>query len=131
MKSHAWQVGIVGTLDVENYGDLLFPLLAEVELTRRLGEVQLQCFSYAAKAAGEWPFPVTSVTELPRRIAELDGLLVGGGFLVRFDKQVAPGYGPPTPAIHHPTGYWLSPALLALQHGVPVVWNTPRGSYTH
>jgi lipopolysaccharide transport system ATP-binding protein len=47
------------------------------------------------------------------------------GFLVRFTKEVAPGYCPPTPEIHHPTGYWLSPALIALQHGVPVVWNAP------
>jgi Polysaccharide pyruvyl transferase/2OG-Fe(II) oxygenase superfamily len=55
----------------------------------------------------------------------LDGLLIGGGFLIRFDKQIAPGYVPPAPGIHHPTGYWLTPALLALQHGVPLVWNAP------
>jgi lipopolysaccharide transport system ATP-binding protein len=41
---------------------------------------------------------------------------------------VAPGYGPP-PGIHHPTGYWLSPALIALQHGVPVIWNAPGVDY--
>jgi lipopolysaccharide transport system ATP-binding protein len=27
--------------------------------------------------------------------------------------------------VHHPTGYWLTPALLALQHDVPLVWNGP------
>jgi len=129
METREWQVAIVGTLDVENYGDLLFPLIAGAELTKRLGRVKLHCFSYAARTAGEWPFPVTSVTELPRLAAGLDGLVVGGGFLVRFDKQVAPGYGPPTPAIHHPTGYWLSPALIALQHGIPLLWNTPGVSY--
>ena len=58
-------------------------------------------------------------------IHRLDGLLIGGGFLIRFDKQVAPGYLPPTPEIHHPTGYWLTPALIALQHDVPLVWNAP------
>ncbi len=130
METREWQVGIVGTLDVENYGDLLFPLIAEAELAQRLGRLKLHCFSYGEKTAGEWPFSVTSVTELPRLAAGLDGLLIGGGFLVRFDKEVAPGYGPPIPAIHHPTGYWLSPALLALQHGVPVAWNTPGVSYT-
>jgi lipopolysaccharide transport system ATP-binding protein len=129
MDTREWQVGLVGTLDVENYGDLLFPLIAQAELAERLGRVQLHCFSYAGKTAAEWPFPVTSVTELPRLAAGLDGLLVGGGFLVRFDKQVAPGYGPPTPAIHHPTGYWLSPALIALQHGIPLLWNTPGVQY--
>ncbi|MEA2490931.1 MAG: hypothetical protein QOH21_2723, partial [Acidobacteriota bacterium] len=35
------------------------------------------------------------------------------------------GYGPSTPDIHHPTGYWLTPALMALASGVPVLWNAP------
>lgn len=128
MTGRELKVGLVGTFDVENYGDLLFPLIAETELTERLGPVRLQCFSYEARSAEDWPFPVTSLTELPRLAAGLDGLLIGGGFLVRFDKAVAPGYGPP-PGIHHPTGYWLSPALMALQHGVPVIWNAPGVHY--
>jgi lipopolysaccharide transport system ATP-binding protein len=129
MPDREWQIGLVGTFDVENLGDLLFPMIAEAELVERLGRVRLHRFSYHAKASAEWPFPVTSVTELPRLAADLDGLLAGGGFLVRFDKEVAPGYGPPTPAIHHPTGYWLSPALIALQHGVPLFWNAPGVDY--
>jgi len=128
MKDRELQVGLVGTFDVKNYGDLLFPLIAETELAERLGAVKIHLFSYGAKTPEEWPFPVTSVTELPRLAAGLDGLLIGGGFLVRFDKGVAPGYGPP-PGIHHPTGYWLSPALIALQHGVPVIWNAPGVDY--
>lgn len=128
MKSRELRVGLVGTFDVENYGDILFPLIAQRELAERLGPVRLQSFSYEAKTADAWPFPVTSVTELPHLAAGLDGLLIGGGYLVRFDKAVAPGYGAP-PGIHHPTGYWLSPALMALQHGVPVIWNAPGVHY--
>ncbi len=124
-RDGAWQVGIFGTFDVANYGDLLFPIVAAAELSRRLGAVELRPFSYGAKAPPDWPYAVTSVSELPERAGELDGALVGGGFIVRFDKDVAPGYGPPTPSIHHPTGYWLTPALIALQHGIPVVWNAP------
>jgi Rps23 Pro-64 3,4-dihydroxylase Tpa1-like proline 4-hydroxylase len=123
--SKRWEVGIVGTFDVENYGDLLFPLIAEAELRQRLGDVRLHRFSYAAKAPPDWPYEVTSVADLPRVIADLDALLIGGGFLIRFDKHVADGYGPPVPDIHHPTGYWLTPALMALEHGVPVIWNAP------
>ncbi len=128
MSAREWQVGLAGTFDVENYGDLLFPLLAEAELSERLGPLRLHCFSYETKTADGWPFPVTSVTELPRIARDLDALIVGGGFLVRFDKDVAPGYGPPL-GIHHPTGYWLSPALIALQHDVPVLWNAPGVLY--
>jgi hypothetical protein len=125
MKSRGWQVGVVGTFDVENYGDLLFPLLAEAELTERLGAVELHRFSYHAKSPPGWAYPVLSVAELPERAGRLDALLVGGGFLIRFDKEVAPGYRPPGPAVHHPTGYWLTPALIAGQHGIPLVWNAP------
>jgi lipopolysaccharide transport system ATP-binding protein len=125
MQDRQWQVGVCGTFDVANYGDLLFPLIAEAELTQRLGSVLLHRFSYGARTPPEWPYAVTSVAQLPEFVDRLDGLLIGGGFLIRFDKQVAPGYGPPNPEVHHPTGYWLTPALIALQHDVPVVWNAP------
>ena len=123
MREGKCEVGICGTFDVANYGDLLFPLIAERELEERLGPVNLRRFSYHAKRAPEWPFEVTPLSALPEMITGLDGLLIGGGFVIRFDKDVAPGYAPPTPEIHHPTGYWLSPSLLALQHDVPLVWN--------
>ncbi|HKV06498.1 MAG TPA: polysaccharide pyruvyl transferase family protein [Thermoanaerobaculia bacterium] len=125
MKTREWQIGVAGTFDVGNYGDLLFPLVAEAELSARLGAVKLHRFSYHGKTPPDWPYRVTSVTELPQLASSLDGLLIGGGFLIRFDKEVAPGYGPPTPEIHHPTGYWLTPALIALQQGIPLIWNAP------
>jgi lipopolysaccharide transport system ATP-binding protein len=126
MSGREWQVGVCGTFDVANYGDLLFPLIAESELTTRLGAVTLHRFSYGDKTPPDWPYEVTSVADLPTMIRRLDGLLIGGGFLIRFDKWVVPGYAPPAPDhIHHPTGYWLTPALLALQHDVPLVWNAP------
>jgi hypothetical protein len=119
-----FRVGIVGTFDVENYGDLLFPLIAERELSQRLGDVEMVVFSYHARSTDDWPYDTVSVTELPALVPTLDALLVGGGFLIRFDHDVAPGYTAPA-GVHHPTGYWLTPALLALQHNVPLVWNAP------
>ncbi|HEY0371381.1 MAG TPA: polysaccharide pyruvyl transferase family protein, partial [Thermoanaerobaculia bacterium] len=123
MSQRVWKVGIAGTFDVQNYGDLLFPLIAEAELRRRLGAVQVQAFSYHERRAPEWPYDVTSVAALPD--TQLDAMLIGGGFLIRFDKDVAPDYLPPHDAIHHPAGYWLTPALVALQRGIPVAWNAP------
>src|SRR5437868_3713816 len=99
-RDRDWQIGLFGTFDVENYGDLLFPLIAEAELTERLGAVKIHPFSYHAKTPPDWPYTVISLTELPHMVDGLDGVLIGGGFLIRFDKDVAPGYGPPTP-IHH------------------------------
>lgn len=125
MGQRQWEIGICGTFDVENYGDLLFPLIAESELRERLGELTLHRFSYYPKTRPEWPFEVTPIAALPEMIHRLDGLLIGGGFLIRFDKVVAPGYMSPASEIHHPTGYWLTPALIALQNDVPLVWNAP------
>ena len=87
--------------------------------------MKLHPFSYHAKTTPAWPYAVTSVADLPAIIDQLDGLLIGGGFLIRFDKFVAENYGPPSHDIHHPTGYWLTPALMALARGIPVAWNAP------
>lgn len=46
MRGNEWQIGLFGTFDVENFGDLLFPLVAEAELSKRLGPVKLHPFSY-------------------------------------------------------------------------------------
>ena len=92
MGDRAWHVGICGTFDVANYGDVLFPLIADAELKERLGNVTLHRFSYNSRTPPEWPYEVTSVTALPQVIDRLDGLLLGGGHIVRFDKQLIRNY---------------------------------------
>jgi hypothetical protein len=84
------EIGMCGTFDVQNYGDLLFPLIAQAELTRRLGPITLHRFSYFEKALPDWPYRVTSIAALPKVAEMLDGMIIGGGHLIRFDKQVAP-----------------------------------------
>ncbi len=126
MSNRELQIGIVGTFDVENYGDLLFPLIAEVELSQRLGPMKLHRFSYHEKTPLDWPFAVTSLSELASQANDLDALLIGGGHILRFDKgAVRENYLPPGLRVHHPTGYWLTPALIALNNGLPVAWNAP------
>jgi len=114
---------MVGTFDVENYGDLLFPLLARHELTSRIPELELDLFSYHSRDTGSWPYDVRPLAELGDRLGDIDLVLVGGGHLIRFDKTVAFGYVPPVPELHHPTAYGLMPTLLAGWTGVPVAWN--------
>jgi hypothetical protein len=117
------RIGIVGTFDVANFGDLLFPVVAELELSRRLDSISMTRYSYSALSSGAWPFEVKAIGQLERDVDALDLLLVGGGDLIRFDKEIASGYQPSEPSIHHPTGFWLLPTLLAAEHDVPVVWN--------
>lgn len=61
MTTPIGHIGIFGTFDVENYGDLLFPLIAQAELTKRLGRVKVRAFSYNEKKTTDWPYEVTSM----------------------------------------------------------------------
>lgn len=119
------RVGMVGTFDVANFGDLLFPLLAREELARRLGAVEIVPYSYNARPAAAWPFEVRPLERLSAEVGSLHLLLVGGGDIIRFDHLVALDYRPASPAIHHPTGFWLAPIFLAHTARVPVAWNAP------
>ena len=116
-------IGMVGTFDVANFGDLLFPEIAKAELERRLGPVDLRRYAPRRMASPPWPYAVGSIDDLVGSLGEMDLLIVGGGHLVRFDHKVAPGYGATASAVPHPSGYWLSPTLAAVANGVPVAWN--------
>src|SRR5256885_15229585 len=79
-------VGMAGTFDVENYGDLLFPLIADAALRRRDPRIRVVPFSVNGKSESSWPFLVQPVEELAASLPNLLALLIGGGQLVRFDK---------------------------------------------
>ena len=122
-RSRLKRVGVVGTFDVANFGDLLFPLLLEHSLLRRLGPLEVRRYSHRPLRGSTWPYEVRSLDELIGSVEELDLLVVGGGHLVRFDSTVAPGYEAVDSGIPHPGGYWLSPTLAAAAAGTPVAWS--------
>lgn len=113
-------VGIVGTFDVENYGDLLFPLIAQAALSRRDQRIRVRAISPNSKSSASWPFQVVTTKETHNIIPALSALLIGGGQIVRFDKHypVHVPYG-----VNVPIAYWLVPAVLAATIGKPVFWN--------
>ncbi|HSP69558.1 MAG TPA: polysaccharide pyruvyl transferase family protein [Bryobacteraceae bacterium] len=121
-------VAMCGTFDVRNFGDLLFPPVLRHELGRRIPGVEVECFSYYQKAPPEWPFSVSPVRTLPDVMHTFDAVVIGGGHLIRFDKEIAAGYFPPSPDMHHPTSYWLFPAMLALEANVPLIWSAVGAS---
>jgi polysaccharide pyruvyl transferase WcaK-like protein len=116
-----YRVGIVGTFDVENYGDLLFPLIAQLQLKRRVDNIKV--ISFAPNAVSQyrpWPIEVNSTDSIKHFLPSLSALLIGGGQIVRFDR----GYPIPVNSnINLPVDYWLSPAALGALLGKPVIWN--------
>lgn len=114
---------MVGTFDVANYGDLLFPVLAERKLRARIADVELVLFGYRPMDAPVWPHTVRDLADLPAEVGEFDLVLIGGGQLVHNHTPVAPGYHPASLDVHDPLGLWLTPMLAAASAGVPVAWN--------
>ena len=94
-------VGLIGTFDIANYGDLLLPDITERELVARIPDLEVRRL-----APFGWEHPVPSdggVVAEPlgpptrQRRAELaeqcDALVIGGGEIVHFeDRLLAPHY---------------------------------------
>jgi len=113
-------VGMAGTFDVENYGDLLFPLIAAEALKRRDPRIRVAPFSVTSRSTSSWPFDVAAFDELTSALPSLSAMLIGGGQLVRFDKR----YPEAVPShIEMPIAYWLIPAVQAALVAKPVIWN--------
>jgi len=118
-------VGIAGTFDVENYGDLLFPLIAGAALKRRDPRIRVVPFSINSRSEPSWPFQVWRMEEVAASISSLSAMLIGGGQIIRFDGN----YPAPTPPhADMPFAYWLTPAVQAAFFGKPVIWNAVGAS---
>ncbi|SDR51042.1 lipopolysaccharide transport system ATP-binding protein [Rhizobiales bacterium GAS113] len=113
-------VGITGTFDVENYGDLLFPLIAGAALARREPRIRIVPISANGKSKRSWPFDIASVSDIHNLVPKLAAMLIGGGQIVRFDTHYPVRV---SREIKVPIAYWLLPAVLAAAIGKPVIWN--------
>jgi hypothetical protein len=107
-------IGLVGSFDRENYGDLVYPHLLSELLLLHGEQERLQAFS---AVAGQAPmgsrFPVETISKLYSADAmPLSKLIVGGGDLLRLDHdRLAAHYETPEPRRPHARG----PLLHRLQ----------------
>ncbi len=114
-----------GTFDVENYGDLLFPLVLE----RKLSEV-CEEFVHVSPAGGapDWEdcVPTVGFDEFLREGSEVDGVVVGGGQILRASPTPLGIYdgGGVSPFVAYPS-LWLGAAYVAARDGLPLCWNAP------
>ena len=99
------RIGIFGTFAVGNFGDVLLPIIARHELGSRLSCAEIVPYSYGDKEMPHWPYAVRSLAGLDSELGDLDAIVVGGGHLVRFDKEIAADCRPTSDSIAHPTGY--------------------------
>lgn len=120
-----YRVAQIGTFDVENYGDLLFPVLFKY----RFSDYDIDLFS---PKGGKKPFEkntiVYSLDDLDKMCLEkkYDALVIGGGDLIRLDNQVANVY---KKSYVSSLSLWLLPIVLGKKYNIPVVFNSPGVPY--
>lgn len=129
------RIGVWGTFDVANYGDLLFPRIFEREIGRRLPLAEVvpySPFGYLHPVAmdGGRPADPLGLWEPARRAqlaSELDFVAVGGGEIVHFRDDVYGIYYGRTPeemARHSPSGFFIEGLGADLEASCPMAWHS-------
>ncbi|PZQ10773.1 MAG: hypothetical protein DI565_19535 [Ancylobacter novellus] len=109
-------VHMASLADIDNFGDALFPLLAQ----RRLGPAgyRVEALSPTGRACRWSDAPrSTSIAELVETAPSSAGMLIGGGNLA----IGAPASRYECLAVE----FWLTATWFAVVHDLPIVWNAP------
>jgi polysaccharide pyruvyl transferase WcaK-like protein len=115
----------LGTFDVENYGDLLFPLILERRLSGFCDE-----FVHVSPAGGPPPWDdcveTVSFSQFSHEASIVDGLIVGGGQIIRATPTPLEVYnaGGISAFLAYPS-LWLGASNIASRENVPLCWNAP------
>jgi polysaccharide pyruvyl transferase WcaK-like protein len=111
-----------GTFDVRNYGDLLFPLLAEMRLAPH--GFRLRPASPTGRSTG-WRDAVASEPIIPALygVNRPDGILIGGGNIIHMRPVTLPDYADQADWAYG--ALWVDAGLVAQRAGIPLAWNAP------
>ena len=128
------RVAVVGTFDVDNYGDHLFPRIAVRELSRRLPGATVECYApfgplHPTRFTGGPPVlalgPRTDEW-LDDFAATYDALLVGGGELLHLNDPLLAGFYGVEPAeveLVAPSRWFLEGLGPEREARCPVFWH--------
>ncbi|TFE24963.1 polysaccharide pyruvyl transferase family protein [Cohnella luojiensis] len=114
----------IGTFDVENFGDLLFPEILKRGLSKR---IDLNRFSLFSPIGGPKPFePHTMVQPITNFDAEhkkhnFNAVILGGGDLFRLDTNISEFY---TQGMTPATQLLWNVSTFADKYSIPVIWNS-------
>ena len=117
------KIAQIGTFDVENFGDLLFPVIMEYYMR----DYEIDLFSPRGNCIK--PFEkekfVYSLDALEAKCQEnsYEAIVVGGGELVRCDTVLASHYNSTEENIA--LKMWALPILVGSRYDIPVIFNAP------
>ncbi|HEV8572586.1 MAG TPA: polysaccharide pyruvyl transferase family protein [Actinomycetota bacterium] len=128
------RIGLWGTFDLENYGDMLFPRILEEELGRRIPDAGIRVFAPVgytglnrfeerepAEPLGPW-----SPERVSELAGELDCVVVGPGEIIHGrDELLSPHYGlaPAELRRRAPSRFFLGGLGPELESECPVLWS--------
>jgi hypothetical protein len=117
------QVFVTGTFDVENYGDLLFPLVAAERLSP-LGLEVVPVSPTATRTRWADAAPCVALADLLSERFKPRGVLIGGGNIVHAGAANLVDYEADGPGWAY-ASLWLGATIAATLRNVPVIWNAP------
>lgn len=122
-----YSIAQFGTFEVENYGDLLFPIIFEKEISQRLRSFKIQLYS---------PLGNDSIKPIiPNKNSSLfsntppHAIVIGGGDIISFSTNIASCYKKGWHSIISPhAACWALPSIQR-PAGVPIIWNAPGAPF--
>ncbi|MBP0445064.1 polysaccharide pyruvyl transferase family protein [Roseomonas sp. SSH11] len=130
LADHPTTALIFGTFDVQNYGDLLFPIIAAHRLAAHGIEVVpvSPTDSLTGLAGAPEPRRLRDASRVIDGLSErraVAGLLIGGGNIIHNGPANLADYRQEGMFDWAYAGLWLGATLLAAIHNLPVAWNAP------
>lgn len=111
--------------DMANFGDLLFPLIAEAELAPHGISVLPVAATDRRARQTDAPQPL-ALKDLADELPRLSGLLVGGGYMLHTHRlQLITDFRDRPEADWAGPGLWLGAIAQAVGAGKPVMFNAP------
>lgn len=116
---------MAGMFDMNNFGDLMFPLIARMQLEKVGFEVR------AVSATGVRPdlqdvLPSLSLPDLLADPPQAQGMLIGGGYMIHGHRlDILREYRTGDTGAWVGPGMWQGATLTAALADIPVAWNAP------
>ena len=116
---------MTGMFDLDNYGDLLFPLIASHRLSAHGFDVVPVAPSERRATLDDAPTPV-DISQLLLNEQPICGVLIGGGYIIHASSlDFIERYHADVANTWSGAGLWLGATLAAALRETPIAWNAP------
>lgn len=127
------KIAITGVFDLENYGDLLFPVVFKEAMDARGLKFELYHFSVnKCKKALDDKIDVYSLNQLEKMHLKenFDTIIVGGGALIHLNKIYQSMPSDNEKFIEYDiSDTWIVPSIVAAKYNIKLLWNVPGVPY--